>query len=311
MKVFEFPDRLIKSIVFLRGEDEGQAWIAALPRRIGWYANRWELTVQGIAEGGAMSCCVFCTTADGVPAVLKIPLAKPSGRAEIRQLERLGSSAAVPLIVRRANSSGVFLMSRILPGTTAWPINGIEDSRKYGDLLRRLTHSDLPVGPRLKDLSAVARIRLDWARQHFANAGDVNDIVSIGKAERVLDVLLRTATTRHVLHADLQAKNILEGPDGWCAIDPLGAIGDINAEAALWVAFQNGPATTEDRLNELHDHELLDGHRLRAWTYFFSVTEYRPYLPASAYRIEEFLRRTDPQEMISRLRERPSGCPAL
>jgi streptomycin 6-kinase len=299
MNVPEIPERLVKAIVFLRGEDEGRAWLAALPRRIRLYASRWGLELESIAEGGAMSCCVFCTTSAGVPAVLKIPVDEPSGLSEMRQLERWGTSGAAPKILEQANGSGVFLMTRILPGTTAWAIDGPDDSRKFSDLLRRLNNPDLPAGPRLKDMAEIAEMRLDWARERFADPRYANDIASIKDAERVLDALLRTTTSRHVLHADLQAKNVLRGTDRWFAIDPLGAVGDLNAEAALWVAIQDGPASTEDRLNELHDHESLDANRLRAWTFVLSVAEYRPYLPPSAHRIEHFLAQADPDDLIN------------
>jgi streptomycin 6-kinase len=301
MKVPEIPERLTKAIIFLRGESDGQAWLAALPRRISLYAKRWNLQLESIADGGAMSCCVFCTTHDGLPAVLKIPVDESSGLSEMRQLERWGGSGAAPKVLERANGSGVFLMSRILPGTTAWPINGPEDSREYGDLLRRLNRPDLPNGPRLKEVAEIAEMRLDWARERFADPRYANDIPSIADAERVLDALLRTTIIRRVLHADLQAKNILQGPNGWYAIDPLGAIGDLNAEAALWAAIQDGPTSTEGRLDELSDHELLDPDRLRAWTFVFSVAEYRPYLPPSAHRIEGFLAQADPEDMIRRV----------
>lgn len=154
-------------------------------------------------------------------------------------------------------------------------------------------------------MAEVIEMRLEWARARFADpryASDIASSESIKDAERVLDVLLRSTTIRHVLHADLQAKNILHGPDGWFAIDPLGAVDDLNAEAAaLWVAVQDGPTSIQRRLEELHGHEALDPDRLTAWTFVLSVAEYRPYLPASARRIEHFLARTDPDELISRI----------
>jgi streptomycin 6-kinase len=306
MNNLEIPARLIKGINFLYGEDNAQTLLAALPRRIRLYARRWNLQIQGMAEGGAMSCCVFCAAPGGTPAVLKIPLDKASGRSEIRQLERLHSVAAAPQVLRSATNSGVFLMSRIIPGTTAWAANGSEDSQKSGDLLRRLKISAPSLGPRLRDMSQVAKMRLDWARQHFADGDYTDGLASIENAERVLDVLLRTTTTRDVLHADLQAKNVLQGPDGWYAIDPLGAMGDFNAEAALWVAVQDGPTTIEDRLTELRGHELLDPNRLRAWTYVFSVSEFRPTMPPSAYRIEDFLRQSNPGDVISQITHHPA-----
>jgi streptomycin 6-kinase len=142
-------------------------------------------------------------------------------------------------------------------------------------------------------------MRLDWARERFADPRYTNDIASIKDAEHVLNALIRSTRTRYLLHADLQAKNVLTGHDNrWFAIDPFGAVGDLNAEAALWAAIQDGPTSIEDRLLEL-DGTLLDPDRLRAWTFVFAVAEYRPYLPEPARRIEEFLTNTDGMEILS------------
>ena len=251
-----------------------------------------------------MSCCVFCTAFDGTPTVLKIPVDAPAGLSEVRRLQRWAACGATPKVLEHASRSGVFLMTRILPGTTAGATGGPGDSRDYGNLLRRLQHPSLPPALRLKDMAEVAEMRLEWARERFADPRYANDIASpesIKDAERVLDVLLRSTTARHVLHADLQAKNILHGPGGWFAIDPLGAIGDLNAEAALWVAVQDGPTGIQRRLEELRGHEALDPDRLKAWAFVLSVAEYRPHLPSSARRIERFLTRTDPDDLIGRV----------
>src|SRR5437868_7229777 len=161
------PEKLVKAITFLRGEEEGRAWLAALPDRMIHHAHRWGLVLDSIAEGGAMSCCVFCTTGDGTQAVLKIPVDGPSGVSEMQQLERWADSKAAPQILQRANGSGVFLMSRILPGTTAWATGGSDDSERFGDLLTRLTAPQLPAPPPLKDMAEIANMRLGWARDRF------------------------------------------------------------------------------------------------------------------------------------------------
>ncbi|MGV9663752.1 aminoglycoside phosphotransferase family protein [Nocardia niigatensis] len=123
------------------------------------------------------------------------------------------------------------------------------------------------------------------------------------QAQQVLDALLKTTTRQHVLHVDLQAKNILQGPNHWCTIDPLGAVGDINAEAALWIAIQDGPVSAEDRLHQLSDHPLLDPMRLHARTFTFTIAEYRPYLPPSATRVNTFVTASDPTRIIAGLKD--------
>lgn len=301
MRIPHIPESLVKAIIFLRGEEDGRSWLGELPERIGFHCLQWNLRPEAIAEGGAMSCCVFCTTADGTPAVLKIPVDEAAGLNELRLLQHWSTSEATPQILDQADDSGVFLMTRILPGSTAWATADHTDSQQFGMLLDRLNHPPLSPAPPLKDMAEIAEMRLDWARDRFADPRYANDIASIKDAERVLDVLLQTTTTRHVLHADLQAKNILRGPDRWYAIDPLGASGDINAEAALWIAIQDGPTSTETRLHELAAHPKLDFDRLKAWAFVLSVAEYRPYLPPSAKRIERFLADTDPDGLIASL----------
>lgn len=123
----------------------------------------------------------------------------------------------------------------------------------------------------------------------------------LARAEQLLELLLGSSSERRVLHADLHAKNILQGPGSWYTIDPLGAVGDINAEAGLWVAIQDGPVSIPDRLGELPAHPLLDENRLYAWTYVFAIAEYRSYLPASGDRMESFVKTVNPAEIMNRV----------
>ncbi|MFF2554845.1 aminoglycoside phosphotransferase family protein [Nocardia sp. NPDC058058] len=308
MMVPPIPERLEKAIIFLRGEHDGRAWLDALPERITHYAQLWNLTLESIADSGAMSCCVYSTTLDGVPAVLKIPVDTDSGHVEVQLLQRWAAAHAAPEILQCANDSGVFLMTRIIPGTIAWPIDGTDDAHRFGRLLTRLNQPGLTQPPALKDVADIMTMRMDWARERFADPqySDAMDHFRASErlehAQRVLDRLLETTATQHVLHADLQAKNILHGPDRWYTIDPLGAFGDINAEAGLWIAVQDSPGTTLDRLHQLYEHPLLDPIRLHAWTFMLSILEYRPYLPASATRMEAFVRASNVDTVLAAIR---------
>jgi hypothetical protein len=73
------------------------------------------------------------------------------------------------------------------------------------DLLTELNPPGLPVPPRYQDIKDVAEMRLDWARERFADPRYTfadprytNDIASIKNAEHVLDALIRTTRTRHL-----------------------------------------------------------------------------------------------------------------
>jgi streptomycin 6-kinase len=64
--------------------------------------------------------------------------------------------------------------------------------------------------------------------------------------ERLLEVLLATSSAPHIIHGDLQFKNILVGAHGnWQAIDPFTCRGDINAETALRAVVQRDESSVE------------------------------------------------------------------
>ncbi|MFC3960661.1 aminoglycoside phosphotransferase family protein [Nocardia jiangsuensis] len=295
MNVPAIPERLKTAVIFLRGEEDGRAWLDTLPARLSHYAEHWELDIAGIADNGAMSCCAYCTQIEtGRAAVLKIPVDTAAGNTESRLIDRWAAGGAAPSVLRHDAETGVFLMTRIIPGTVAWPGGDPAESASFAALLDHLNHPSLPEPPNLRDLAEVIEMRIGWTRERFNDPRYTEAIERIdghrqlADAQAVADTLLTTTVEHRVLHADLQAKNILRGPERWYTIDPLGAIGDINAEAALWVAIQDGPRSIAERLDDLAGHPLLTD-RLRAWTYVLAVAEYRPYLPASGERIERFI----------------------
>ncbi|WP_169811944.1 aminoglycoside phosphotransferase family protein [Nocardia grenadensis] len=259
------------------------------------------------AERSASGRAAAAVTARSCRSVLKIPVDQESGATETAMLNRWSASGATPGILHFDQDSGVFLMSRIVPGEIAWPVHGAGDSAQFGELLSRLNAPGLPEPPELKDLADIAWMRIGWARERFADKRYADAMERFGaatrlaRAEKLLEVLLSTTTERHVLHANLQAKNILQGPGRWYTIDPLGAVGDINAEAGLWVALQDGPESIPERLSELCAHPMLDENRLYAWTYVLAVAEYRSYLPASGDRIVAFVQAVDPAELTNRV----------
>lgn len=183
------PERLEKAIIFLRGEEDGRAWLDALPDRISGYAERWQLSLEGIADRGAMSCCVYATTCEGISAVLKIPVDRESGITETAMLDRWSAAGATPEVLYSDEDSGVFLMSRIVPGDIAWPVHGVTDSEQFGELLSRLDAPGLPEPPELKDLADIAWMRIGWARDRLAD-------------ERYAEAVERVGATPHLIRAE-------------------------------------------------------------------------------------------------------------
>ncbi len=284
------PQRLVEAIIFLRGHEDGNRWLEGLPQRIDRQCRMWDLKPTGIAEGGAMSCCVFCTTKDGQAAVLKIPVDVNAGRLEARALAIWTPGGASPRVLQSSSTTGIFLMERVVPGSTPQPVNGGEDSAKFINLLERMTVNSPQVKRRFVDVSVIASMRLDWAQERFQDDQYATSITPIDDARKLLSKLIQTTPVRIHLHGDLQPKNILCDAHGnWLAIDPLPCIGDINSEAALWATMQDCPTTIQERLQELNVHPLLSPSRLQAWAYIFAVAELRPYLPLMAARMGQFI----------------------
>jgi streptomycin 6-kinase len=305
----DIPERLRKAILFARGAEDGEAWLKALPRRVDGYAARWGLDLEQVAEGGAMSCCIFATTQGGREAVLKIPFDAASGRLESRSLRYWSRAGASPDILATATTSGVFLMSRVRPGTTAVPTGSSDDAQRFADLMTRLARPGLGRLTHLRGIDQVIQMRLTWARERFLDPGYETETQQLPGAERLHATLSQTTHHPAVIHADLQSKNILVGPEGrWQAIDPFTSRGDLNAEAALWAVVQDDGSTIDQRITQLTDATpLLDPIRLRAWCYVLAVLEYRNYLPGTARRTRDFTTTTDRRTLIESIQE--TACP--
>jgi streptomycin 6-kinase len=298
----QLSDRLTKAIMFARGADDGLVWLKALPRRIDHYLRRWNLAAVEIAEGGAMSCCIFCTTAEGRQVVLKIPFDAASGRLESRSLARWSEEGASPAVLASSPASGVFVMSRVQPGSTAVPTGRPEDSEHLCELISRMTSPRLGPMRGLRELDAVTAMRLEWAVGRFDGPGYDPELMRLPATKALLSELLRMTDSLTIIHGDLQSKNILVGPRGrWQAIDPFTCRGDINAEAALWAAPQDSSCSVEDRIVQLSSCPMLQVDRLRAWCYVYAVLEYRAYLTSSGQRMRAFTTNIDAQDLLGKI----------
>lgn len=285
----ELPERLVKTIIFARGPEDGQAWLKTLPRRVDLYLKRWNLQPLHVADGGSMSCCLYTVTDTGQETVLKIPFDAASGRLESRSLARWARADASPHVLATARTSGVFLMTRVRPGAIAHPTGRVEDSEQLCDLITRMTRPNLGPLPGLTTIGAVTQTRFDWATDRFQDPGYELEREQLPLATRLLDKLIATASPDQIIHGDLQPKNILTGPgDQWQAIDPFTCRGELNAEAALWAVVQSDHSSIDERLDQLSHCPLLDPARLRAWAYVLAVAEYRTYFQQNAPRIRDY-----------------------
>lgn len=259
------PSVLRHNIRFLLGSaDAGDAWLTEATILAGQLAGSWGVTPVRVLEGGAMSLCIQCCDPAGAPRVLKIPSSAGLGRAETAALSAW-NNGATPRVFRHDSVTGSFLMEFVPP---AEPANG---SRHIARLLARL-HIDQDGMP-FPDLGIALQDRIDGAFTRFSGAGYAAERRDVEAAAPLLSVLARTTEEPTVVHGDFQAKNVLAGPDGPVAIDPLPAVGDPLSDAALWIAGGSAGPRTE-ALEEFASG--ADPSRLLAWTWALTAVEYRP-----------------------------------
>lgn len=289
--VFEVTDRLRRVISVARGPEDAAAWLAELPSVVKEYATRWNLTLTGIPDSGAMSCCVFARLPDGQEVVLKIPFDQTAGLQESALLNQWSQRAGAPDVHHVDDGTGVFLMSRVLPGTTIEPAPTPDAARVLVALMKRLHSADFDDLPPLPPVSQIARMRIDWADERFTITQNAAG-AELARAARVLaDELLASSTPSVLLHGDLQPKNILTSDAvGLQAIDPLACIGPAITDAALWAVMQQSAAPIEERLRQLARLGGFDEDLARSWATVFAVAELRPYSPTYSVRMASYLK---------------------
>lgn len=288
----EIPQELVSAAMFNLGEREGEAWLHGLPTTMHRYSREWDVRLESVALGGAMSCCIFCSSKIG-RFVMKIPVDRDGGIRELRYLEESSSTGATPRLVASSIETGVFLMERIEPGSPAWPTQGVVDADQFLDLANRLLNPVMRPA-RADDfphLRSIVEMRLDWARERFLDSRYAKARTPLERAADVaLHLMDQGASSEVLLHGDLQPKNILRGDaNRWYAIDPLPCVGDFHADAAFWAVMQVGSSSIDTRIGQLVRRSFLNQRVLEAWAFVFSVAEMRPYDVASAARMSAYL----------------------
>ncbi len=288
-------DRMLAAAVMLRGAEGAAEWFGDIPGRIDEACNRWALKPVSVADEGAMSCCVYAINSEGKQVVLKIPYDRKSGVIEAAALTKWALHAASPKVIAVDSNSGEFLMERVLPGSTAFPVGVFEDSVQFADLLRRLHVKDTQAPTGTVGFTELLNMRFDWAFNRFLKA-DNTAALNLTEAARIeANKLLENPAEDYFLHGDMAPKNILVGADGeWLVIDPFACVGDRHTDVAYWAVSQNSSTTIAERIAEITRLTDLDETKLTAWSQIFSIAELRPALPDYANRMIRFLNESGP-----------------
>ena len=239
-------------------------WDATAAELVGTMLDRWHLTAGAAFVGGEAASVLQVTTADGVPAVLKVGFPHFEGVWEAVALESWGSALA-PEVLRQDAWTWSLLLERLEPGIqlTHAAVAVEEALGVAAELYREFSSRPVPPGiltlpDVMREYLANARARLPEQAQDLARL-DAANILELGLAEA--EALTATGGASAFLHGDYNPGNVLSAHGGWKVIDPKPMVGDREFDVFPLIEQLGSPFATPDPL-ELVERHLIDFTRI-------------------------------------------------
>lgn len=257
---------------------EWARWLDRLPRLAADVADEWGLTPEGESWHGSSSLVLPVTTAEGVPAALKIGLPSDESGHEHLALQHWHGRGAVRLL--RADPGRRALLLEQLDRedlTCLWDVEACE-------VVAGL-YADLHVAP-LPQLRSLASYVDRWAAALRRDAATVPVPRRLVEQALGLAADLVTEPATAVIHGDLHDGNVLRGEragePAWLAIAPRPTNGDPHYELEPMLrhrfdeyAAPGASGSVRDgirrRFHALVDTAGFDEDRARDWVVVRSV----------------------------------------
>lgn len=216
--------------------EEGKAWLPALPSLLDEAARRWGLT---IGKPFLLSCNYVCAakSADGMDVVLKVGVPNPELTSEIEALRlydipSVTLRAGVPVgygrgAVRLIDSDaekGLLLEERLQPGTMLLEVPDDAQATEIAAGVMRSLWRSVPEPNHLISLKNWFDKGFRQYHQKFGGSGPLPQKI-VETAEGLVTEFFAENEAPVVLHGDFHHYNLLKAGDGWKVIDPKGVIG--------------------------------------------------------------------------------------
>lgn len=192
------------------GGPSGADWVAGVPRLVDEALARWDLEVDGEPRTG-WTALVVPVTRDGEPLALKVGWPHPEAEHEALVLRTWAGEGAVRLVAALP-SDGTLLLERLDADTDLTGVWVDEACEAVGGLLARL---QVPAPPQLPRLPEYLAPHLERMATRPAVPRRV-----VSRTQGLARELLSGTVPEVLLHTDLHFENVLQGPEGWTAIDP-------------------------------------------------------------------------------------------
>jgi len=192
--------------------------VADLPK----YAAQWHLSNFEQIDYYSLSCLFTCDSVKYGACVLKFGRFLEMAETEYYMLKAFNGNGLCK-VYESDSDNGVLLIERMIPGTQLCEESN-QDTRinEFYTLVQKLHKppADISRYPTymgwLSDITDFIKTQTDYTDLYHKTQ----------KAKEICRSLWEKYTERLLLHGDLHHENILQGKEGYYAIDPIGVIGD-------------------------------------------------------------------------------------
>lgn len=246
--------------------DDRAVWLHSLPNRLDRCRKLWRLEI-GAHIPSFLSQVFTCTDAAGNDLILKLAPPLVPAAAEAAALGAWNGRHAVRL---RGwdEKAGALLLDRLVPATPLPPGHD-EDATPIAAAILAALHA-APISAH-HPIPSQAEAFDRYLRMTRLNAEPDAAGLPLLDTTRPLAARLWATTPPVLLHGDFIDKNILLGPAGYVAIDPIPLLGDPCSDIGFYAANHPPARHIADRARVLARLLQRDPERAARWAAIYAV----------------------------------------
>ena len=256
-----------EGLAWLRGSEEGRAWLASLPRLLAECAESWDFRLARPFPAAFEAICYPVTRADGEPAVLKVQFPGRESEYEAEALAHWAGVGAARLL-EHDRGRHALLIERCVPGS---PLAELEQDAALDVLVGLLPRLWRPAGLPFRTVEDEAAWWAEGLPGAWQATGRPFEQRLLDAAVRAIEELAPTQGPPVLLHQDLHAANVLSAErEPWLAIDPKPLVGERELGLAAIIRgdeLGRGREHVLHRLMRLTSDLGLDRDRARRWAF--------------------------------------------